>query len=209
MKLYILPGACSFVPHTALEWAGADYELEILDHDSVKSEEYLRINPQGSVPAIVDGDTVISQNLAVQTFINATYPDAHIFGKDDTPADLAYAYHWLAFLNSDLHKAFAPVFGPDGFIKGDDEQKALVAQAKQKIVNLLDYPNKQLGKHDYLTGTKSTADLYLYVILRWSKNFELDLAAYSNLNPFIKRIESDESVTEALRQEGLEKINSL
>ncbi|WP_019673887.1 glutathione S-transferase family protein [Psychrobacter lutiphocae] len=209
MKLYILPGTCAFVPHTALEWAGADYQLEILDRASVKSEEYLRINPQGSVPAVVDGDTVISQNLAVQTYINASYPNAHIFGKDDTPADLAYAYHWLAFLNSDVHKAFAPLFGPANFIKDESAQPALIAQAKEKIVNLLKYPNQHLGEKDYLTGTKSTADVYLYVILRWSKNFELDLSAYENLNPFIARIESDESVTEVLRQEGLEKIHSL
>lgn len=64
MKLYVIPGTCAFVPYTALEWTGADYELKLLDHDSVKSEEYLRINPQGTVPSIVDGDTIVTQNIA-------------------------------------------------------------------------------------------------------------------------------------------------
>ncbi len=66
MQLYVIPGTCAVVPHTALEWTSADYELKLLDHDSVKSEEYLRINPQGAVPAIVDGDTIITQNIATQ-----------------------------------------------------------------------------------------------------------------------------------------------
>ncbi len=44
MKLYVISGTCAIVPHTALEWIGADYELELLDHDSGKSEEYLKIN---------------------------------------------------------------------------------------------------------------------------------------------------------------------
>lgn len=209
MKLYILPGACSFVPHTALEWAGADYELEIMDHDSLKSDAYLNINPQGSVPAIVDGDTVVSQNVAVQTYIDASYPEANIFGKSDTPAEKANIMHWLAFLNADVHKGFAPLFGPDNFVTDKDAQKDMTRKAKNKIADMLSIANEQLSKTEFLTGTKSTADLYLYVILRWSKNFEIDLANHNNFNAFIERIESDDSVTEVLRQEGLEKIGSL
>lgn len=33
--------------------------------------------------------------------------------------------HWLAFINADVHKAFAPLFGPDGFVEGDEAQKNL------------------------------------------------------------------------------------
>ena len=209
MKLYIMPGACSMVPHVALEWAKADYELEILNHDSVKSEEYLRINPQGSVPAIVDGETVVTQNIAVQTYIDAKYPDANIFGANNSPAERAQIMQWLAFINSDVHKSFGPLFGPDNFVTDEDAQADLKEKAKKKIVGLLKYPNEQLGTHDYLTGTKTTADIYLYVILTWAKKMELDLSAYKNLNAFISRIESDAGVTEVIRQEGLSKIESL
>ena len=209
MKLYIMPGACSMVPHVALEWAKADYELEILDHGSVKSEKYLRINPQGSVPAIVDGDTIVTQNIAVQTYIDAKYPDANIFGSDSSPAKLAEIMHWLAFINSDVHKGFGPLFGPDGFVKDKTAQDELKENAKKKIVDLLQYPNEQLGTHDYLTGTKTTADIYLYVILTWAKKMQLDLSAYENFNAFISRIESDAGLTEVIRQEGISKIESL
>lgn len=70
-------------------------------------------------------------------------------------------------------------------------------------------PNEQLGKHDYLTGTKTTADVYLYVTLTWAKKLEIDLSKCDNLNAFIKRIESDRGVTEVIKQQGLEKIESL
>lgn len=209
MKLYIMPGACSMVPHVALEWAQADYELEILDHDSVKSEEYLRINPQGSVPAIVDGDTVVTQNIAVQTYIDAKYPDANIFGATSSPAQRAEIMHWLAFINSDVHKSFGPLFGADGFVKDTAAQADLKDNAKKKIVGLLEYPNERLGTQDYLTGTKTTADIYLYVILTWAKKMKLDLSSYKNFNAFISRIESDAGLTEVIRQEGISKIESL
>lgn len=209
MKLYVIPGTCAVVPHTALEWTGADYELELLDHDSVKSEEYLKINPQGAVPAIVDGDTIVTQNIATQVYIDASYPEAEIFGSDTSPAGKAQLMHWLAFLNADLHKAFAPLFGPDGFVEGDDAQENLKKKAKEKIAHLLRLPNEQLGKHDYLTGTKTTADVYLYVTLTWAKKFEIDTSKYDNLNGFIERIESDKGVTAVIEQQGLEKIKSL
>lgn len=149
MKLYVIPGTCAVVPHTALEWTGADYELELLDHDSVKSEEYLKINPQGAVPAIVDGDTdgseiIITQNIATQVYIDASYPDANIFGKNDTSAAKGKLMHWLAFLNADLHKAFAPLFGPDGFVEGESAQESLKQKAKEKIAHLIRLPNEQL-----------------------------------------------------------------
>lgn len=209
MKLYVIPGTCAVVPHTALEWTGGDYELELLDHGSVKSEEYLKINPQGAVPAIVDGDTIVTQNIATQVYIDANYPDAHIFGTNETPAEKAQLMHWLAFINADLHKAFAPIFGPAGFIEDESAQDKLAAKAKENIAHLLRLPNEQLGKHDYLTGTKTTADIYLYITLTWAKKFNIDLSKYNNLNGFIQRIEDDTGLTAVLQQQGLEKIGSL
>ncbi len=206
MKLYILPGACSFVPHTALEWTGADYELEIMDHDALKSDAYLSINPQGTVPALVDGDTVVTQNIAVQTYINALYPDAKIFGANQSPVEKADIMHWLAFLNADLHKGFAPLFAPHKFVEEDTAQEDLQSNAQEKVISMLDIPNTQLGKQEYLTGSKSTADVYLYVVLRWAKKFNLNVEKYQNFNAFISRIEADKGVTAALAQEGLEKV---
>ncbi len=213
MKLYVIPGTCAVVPHTALEWTGADYELELLDHDSVKSEEYLRINPQGAVPAIVDNtegsDIIVTQNIATQVYIDANYPEANIFGMDTSAAGKADIMHWLAFINADVHKAFAPLFGPDGFVEGEAAQESLKKKAKDNIAHLMRLPNEQLGKQDYLTGTKTTADVYLYITLTWAKKFEIDLSKYSNLNGFIKRMEADDGLTAVIEQQGLEKIESL
>lgn len=214
MKLYVISGTCAVVPHTALEWTGADYELELLDHDSSKSAEYLRINPQGTVPAIVDSSSdgseiIVTQNIATQVYIDANYPKANIFGTDASAISRAKVMQWLAFVNADVHKAFAPLFGPDGFVEGNLAQEDLKKNAKEKIVHLMRLPNEQLGKHDYLTGTKTTADVYLYVTLTWAKKFEIDLSKYSNLNGFIKRMESDEGLSAVIEQQGLDKIGSL
>jgi glutathione S-transferase len=67
MKLYYFPGACSLATHVVLEWLGAPYETVKLDHAGTKSPEFLKLNPNGAVPLLVDGDFVLSQNAAIQT----------------------------------------------------------------------------------------------------------------------------------------------
>ena len=65
MKLYSKPGACSTADHIVLVWAGEPYATEIVDAQRLKSPEFLALNPAGSVPVLVDGDFVLTQNAAI------------------------------------------------------------------------------------------------------------------------------------------------
>ena len=71
MKLFYLPGACSMVPHTALQWIGQPYEAKAVTHAQIKEPAYLAMNPQGAVPLLVDGDLVLSQNVAILAYLDA------------------------------------------------------------------------------------------------------------------------------------------
>lgn len=57
LKLYYASGACSFVPHSMLEMAGATFEPVAvkLHRNEQNSPEYKAINPRGQVPVLVDG----------------------------------------------------------------------------------------------------------------------------------------------------------
>ena len=54
MKLYSASGTCATAMHIALEWIGKPYEVEQLDFAGMKSVEYMKINPSGVVPTLVD-----------------------------------------------------------------------------------------------------------------------------------------------------------
>lgn len=56
LTLYYLKGACSLVPHVALEWAQASYRAQEVSRETLKTPEYLALNPQGAVPLLQDGD---------------------------------------------------------------------------------------------------------------------------------------------------------
>ncbi len=95
MKLFYLPGACSMVPHTALQWIGQPYEAKAVTHAQTKEPAYLAMNPQGAVPLLVDGDLVLSQNVAILAYLDARFPEARLFGSD-TIEGKARAWRWLA-----------------------------------------------------------------------------------------------------------------
>lgn len=105
MKLYGLTGACSFVPHVALEWvklrANQDYAFQAVSREFIKSAEYLALNPRGNVPLLVDGDLALTQNQAIVHYLDELYPEAKLFGSK-TARDKAKAARWLAFFNSDV-----------------------------------------------------------------------------------------------------------
>lgn len=202
MKLYSKPGACSTADHIALQWTGQPFDVQVMTADDMKTPEYLRINPTGAVPAIVDGEFVLTQNAAIMGYIADTYPQAQLAG-DGSPQQRAQAARWLAFVNSDLHPAFHPLFGPARFI-GDETQFDVVREtARKRLRGLYETAEKQLQGRDWLAGFRSFADPYFYITLRWADRTGVDLSGLPNIAAFKARMESDAGVRAALTTEGL------
>ena len=203
MKLYYLRGACSIVPHTALQWIGKPYQAEAATHETIKSPEYLRLNPQGAVPVLIDGDFVLTQNVAILSYLDQLNPQAKIFGSNEPQAH-ARAVRWLSFCNSDLHPLFGPLFHPEG-LAGDNPEfiKEIQKNATAKILNLLAKANEHLANQPYLGDSLSVADVYLYVELRWCKGMKVDFSALEHLEAFYQRVEANQGVQEVLKQQGL------
>ena len=79
LKLYYAPGACSFVPHSMLELAGATFEaVPIKLHKGEQyGDDYKALNPRSQVPVLVAGGEVLTQIVAIVSYIDAAFPEAH------------------------------------------------------------------------------------------------------------------------------------
>src|SRR5262245_1104988 len=110
MKLYYYAGACSLAGHIVLDWIGEPYETVRMTRAAVKSAEYLALNPNGTVPLLMDGTYVLTQNVAILTYLADLHPEMRMLG-DGTVRGRAEVMRWLGFLNSDVHPAFKPIFG--------------------------------------------------------------------------------------------------
>ncbi len=201
MKLYILPGACPLVSQIVMEWMGQDYELEAVAREALKQPPFLNLNPVGSVPVLVDGDFVLTQSVAILEYLNELHPEAGLHGQ--TPRERAEVRRWLSFCNADLHRTFALVFGAAGYSDNANIQQVLIDKASERLRFLFGVAEKQLQGRDYLTGKRSVADPYLYVIMRWAQAKQVDLGDTPNLQRFFKRMDADEGVQRALKKQGL------
>ncbi|GAB3336362.1 glutathione S-transferase N-terminal domain-containing protein [Marilutibacter aestuarii] len=203
MKLYSKPGACSTADHIALQWTGQPFEVEVMDKASMKAPAYRAINPTGAVPAITDGDFILTQNAAIMGYIADSYPETGLAG-DGSARQRAEANRWLAFVNSDLHPAFKPLFAPAAFIGEESQYPALREAAHKRLRGLFETADQRLADRQWLAGFRSYADPYLYVTLRWAAGLEVDLSGLDHLEAFRQRMEADPGVRAALAAENLD-----
>jgi glutathione S-transferase len=202
MKLYYMPGACPLVAHIVLEWIGAPFEIAEVKREALKSPEYLRLNPAGVVPTLVDGDFVLSENIAILHYITDLYPEAKLAGEG--PRGRAEVNHWLGFLNSDVHQSFKPMFSPARYLADSSQYEDLAAHARHRLEGLFALANTPLAKHDWLASAgRSIADPYLYVLLRWAKAKQVDLGGMDGLQRFFQRMHTDAGVKAAEHAQGL------
>ena len=109
IKLYYAPGACSLAPHIVLEEVGDRYELARVDFaaNQQNSADYLRVNPKARVPALTDGDWVLTEAPAILRYIAARHPAVGLWPWD--PREEARCSEWLNWLTSTIHVAFVHV----------------------------------------------------------------------------------------------------
>lgn len=77
MKLFYFPGNASMAPHFVLEEIGLPFELAFVDRtqEAHKSADYLKLNPNGLIPVLVDGDLVLYETAAICLHLADTHPD--------------------------------------------------------------------------------------------------------------------------------------
>jgi glutathione S-transferase len=202
MKLYYSPGACSMSDHLALEWIGKPYSIEATSKESRKTPEYLKLNPAGAVPVLEHEGWVLTQNMAILNYLADAFPESGL-GGDGTPRSRAEVNRWLAFLNADVHPAFHPLFGSSSYLD-DTSVEQTKTHARTKLRELFGRADVQLQEKQWLTGHRSIADAYLFVVTRWARAMNVDLSGYDRLSAFFERMSADPAVRKVLADEGLQ-----
>jgi glutathione S-transferase len=202
MKLYYLPGACSQAANIALREAGLKFDLVKVDRQTKQAADGLNfneVNPKGYVPALtLDNGETLTENVAVLQYIADRNPAARLA----PPAGTMERYRlieWLAFINSEIHKGFGPLFRKDA----PEDTKAY---ARNNIATRAGWLNSSWGTRSFLMGEQFTvADAYLFVVLGWGKHAGIELGQWPQLQAFVARVGARPHVIEALKSEGLVK----
>lgn len=201
MKLYYMKGACSLASYISLTEAGIKFEAAEVEHGTHKTrdgEDLNAINTKGYVPVLrLDNGEILTENVAVLNYIGDLNPAA----KLAPPAGTLERYRlveWLAYINSEVHKNFGPLFVPSI----SDEVKRF---ARSNLNIRLGWLDKALGSKTYLLGEQFTvADAYLYVVLTWTGHVGVDLGQWPALKRHNERVAARPHVIAARKAEGLQ-----
>jgi glutathione S-transferase len=199
MKLYYAPGTCSLSPHIVAREAGLPLTLVRVDNKNKVTEageDYRAINPKGYVPLLeLDSGVRLSEGPAIVQYLADLAPASKLAPANGT-VERYQLQEWLNFITSEVHKQFSPLFDP-----------TMPDEAKEKFRNRLatrfDWIAGQLKGRDYLMGSFTVADAYLFVVLGWTKFTGPDLARWPVLQEFVARVAARPHVQEAMKAEGL------
>jgi glutathione S-transferase len=200
MKLYYLKGACSLASHIALYESGLPFEVASVDRATrIASDgvDFNKLNTKGYVPALIlDNGEMLTENAAVLQYIADLVPAKKLAPANGT-FERVRLQEWLAFLNSEVHKSFGPLFNP-----------AAPAQAKEFTkVNLnkrLDWLESGWGSRAFLMGEQfNVADTYLFTVFGWLKGGGLDPDKWPTLKRYHERVAARPAVQQARKAEGL------
>lgn len=204
IKLFYAPGTCALAPHIVLEWISESYELEKVNP---KDPEYQKLNPLGQVPAMIDGDSgVMNQADALLKYLAAKYPKAQL-GDDGSLQEAYELDRWLAFLTGDVHPAFFPFFASQRYTtdESDHAQQAVKEASYQIVDRVFQHLDNHLdGKENIVGDRRTIADPYAFAMTRWGNLLPKPLSDYPNLNRFYQRMQQDEGVKSAMKQQGID-----
>ena len=210
-QLHYYPSTASMAPHILLEEIGAPFELVLVERDLAghKSAQYLRLNPNGTIPAYVDGDLVLYESAAICLHLGDTAPKGQWLPALGT-AQRAHGYKWLIWMTNTLQAALMVYFYPERWTRegDDDAAQAIKARAEAKVGLLLQQLETELARHGgpwLLGGSYSVLDPFCLMLCRWTRGFSTAVPARgcTHLGVYLQRMLERPAVQRALATEQL------
>lgn len=199
MKLYYAPGTCSLSPHILLRELDLPFDLIRVDNRSKRTADggdFLAINPKGYVAALQrDDGQVLTEGPAISQYLADLRPAAGLAPPAGSWAR-SQLHEWLNFISAEIHGGFGPLFHRD-------LPEAARAWWQARLEKRLDYVAAALGERQALVDDRyGVADIYLYAVLRWAPQLDVDLGRWPILAAFQRRIDARPAVHAALAAEA-------
>ncbi|HEX8240902.1 MAG TPA: glutathione binding-like protein [Allosphingosinicella sp.] len=205
LRLFYSPGACSLVPHVALEEAGAEFEAvrTAIAEKAHKRPEYLAVNPRGLIPAIEADGRIVTENIAILAWVGHRWPKGGQLPLGDLPA-LARVFELLSYFATTVHHGgFGPIFRARA--AGIERPPAELAADRERLRGLFAELDGLLAAGPFLLGERySLADPYPLTFRRWARRLELDVAEHRHWDEHARRMVERPAVRRALAREGLD-----
>lgn len=209
ITLHYFPGNASMTPHLLLRELGLPFELQLVDRtrNAQQSPAYLKLNPNGLIPVLQDGDLVLYETAAIVLHLVDTHPQARLAPAVGT-AERAEFYKWLLWLSNAVQAMMPHYFYSDRMVAPGNAAGAaeVKAQAEAKIGAAMDQIDARLAATGaWLGGDRFSAlDPYAFMLCRWTRGMQRPARTRPHIGPFLERMLARPATQAVLQAEGLQ-----
>ena len=188
MKLYEFAPTRSIRARWTLQELGVEFEavtvnLVVGEH---RRPEFLKINPAGKLPVLVDGDTVLTESIAIVTYLAEKYPEKKLIPT--TLRQKAQVYRWLLFAATELEQPLWRIARHTNLYPEARRLPADVVLAREDFLPMAAVLDEHMQGREFLVGDSATvADFVTAYTLDWANMVQL-LDDFPGLRSYMERM---------------------
>lgn len=174
MKLYEFAPTRSIRARWTLQELGVPFEAISLDllAGQAQTPEYLRINPTGKVPALVDGDFVLTESVAIVLYLADKYPEKNLAPTD--PKLRAQLNRWLLFTATELEQPLWRIARHSFLYPEEQRLPADIEIASREFRQMAAVMEQHMRGREFVVGERVTVgDFVLAYTLDWGNECQL------------------------------------
>jgi glutathione S-transferase len=188
MKLYEFAPTRSIRARWTLQELGVEFEAITVNlmAGEHRRPEFLKINPAGKLPVLVDGDTVLTESVAIVVYLAEKYPEKTLIPTD--LAQKAQVHRWLLFAATELEQPLWRITRHTNLYPETKRLPADVVLAREDFLPMAAVLDKHMQGREFLVGDSATvADFVTAYTLDWANMVQL-LDDFSGLRSYMERM---------------------
>lgn len=188
IKIYGSPKSSAGRVYWMLEELGLNYEPVKINmrEKEHKSEAFLKLNPNGKIPCLTDGDFVIWESTAINHYLAEKY-SPELLGS--TPETRGLVQQWNIWSMIELQKPIIDILIQKVFVPEDKRDHTLIEKSQKSCGPLLTILDTALSNKKYLTGdTFNVADLNMASVVSIASAIEMDISSFKNIKSWMGNI---------------------
>lgn len=171
-----------------LEEIGVPYEVKNVDMMTKehKADWFLKINPNGKIPALTDGNTTLFESMAINYYLAEKYKP-ELMGK--TIEEKATTHQWSFWAISEMQGPLIQMFIQKVFVPEEKRDYKIIEENEKMLPDLFNVLNLALEGKKFLNGNDFTlADLNVASVASIAHPAGFNLAPYKNVNAWLGAI---------------------
>jgi glutathione S-transferase len=189
ITLYHSPQSRSIRPRWLLEEIGEPFEVKKVDLQAGahKKPDYLKLNPNGAVPTLVDGDLVLFESAAICQYLADKYPAKKLAPAVGTPERGKY-YQWIHYAMSGLEPPAVTIFEHTAMLPEAERLPQLVEKSRERLTAAVKVVDDALAGREWILGNQfGAADVMVGSTLMWCQMMSLIGDATPNVAAYLGR----------------------